>query len=430
MDIGRFWMLKKLKPKSEFSRNVLTLMTGTTIAQAVPFALSPIITRIYSPKDFGIFALYFGILSLVGVIATARYEIAIVLPRNNQDAINVLALSIIITIAMTIIVSLIIIFFKDEILNLFNANDIGNIIYWMPVSLLLVGLYNSLNYWSNRYKRFGDISKSRILKSFGTGTGQILFGYSGLNGGMIYGNIIGSLCSLYFLIRKFFLNKDNLFLNKIRFSSMKSQAIKYKDFPLINSFHVFSDVAKTSLSTILIASFFGSSVLGFYALSIRVLQTPLGIIGSSFGQVLYQKFNKTKDNNESVYKIAKNTLLKLFVLALPVFSLLYFIAPELFAFVFGEKWRIAGEYTKILLPYLFINFLSSPISQLPIIFNKQKTFFYLSLIANIGVPLIIYISFKFGLNIEEVLHFISIFLTIFYLLIIVWIFSFIKGDIK
>jgi len=405
-------------------------MTGTTIAQAVPFALSPIITRIYSPEDFGVFALYMGILSLVGVIVTARYEIAIVLPKDNKDAINILALSVIITIAMTIIVSLIIIFFKNEILNLFNANDIGNIIYWIPISLLLIGLYNSFNYWSNRHKRFGDISKSRILKSLGTGTGQISLGYFRLYGGMIFGNIIGSLISVGFLIRKFFSNKDNLLLYNIKLSSMKSQAIKYKDFPLVNSFHVFSDVAKTSLSTILIASFFGSAVLGFYALSIRVLQTPLGIIGSSFGQVLYQKFNITKDNGESVYKIAKNTLIKLFIIALPIFSILYFIAPELFSFIFGEKWRIAGEYTKILLPYLFANFLVSPISQLPIIFNKQKTFFYLSLIANIGVPLIIYIGFKVNFNIEKILYFISFFLTAYYLSILIWILNFTQGKNK
>ena len=85
-------MLKRLKPKSEFSKNVVTLMTGTTIAQAIPIAISPILTRIYSPEDFGMFALYFSILALVGVIATARYEIAIVLPKDDEEAIKILAL--------------------------------------------------------------------------------------------------------------------------------------------------------------------------------------------------------------------------------------------------------------------------------------------------------------------------------------------------
>lgn len=423
-------MLNKVKPKSEFSRNVLTLMTGTTIAQVIPFALSPIITRIYSPSDVGLFSLYFGILSLIGVIITGRYEIAIVLPKDDKKAINVLALSISITVFIASLVMLLLLFFKEEILDLFHANRLGSIIYLIPFSLLLLGLYNSLNYWSNRKKKFKDISKSRIIKSFSGGISQILLGYINLYGGMIYGNIIGLTLSTIFLIKKFFINKDYLLIKYIKFSSIKLQALIYKEFPLINSFHVFSDVFRTSLTTILISSFFGDTILGFYALSIRILQTPLGIIGSSFGQVLYQKFSSIKNDYNSIYFIAKNTLLKLFLVALPIFGILFIFIPDIFIFIFGEKWRIAGEYTRILLPYLFMNFLSSPISQIPIIMNKQKVFFYWSLIANIGVPLLIYFGFKLSFDIKQILYMISFFLIIYYLFIIIWILHLVKGNIK
>jgi len=374
-------LIQRFKPKSEFSRNVLTLMTGATLAQAITFVLSPIITRVYSPSDFGIFALYFSILSLVGVIATARYEIAIVLPKREEDAINILALSVAITLFLTSLISIAIFFFKDNILILFNAQDLGNLLYLMPLSLLLVGLYNSFNYWSNRNKDFKNISNSRMIQSLGTGSSQIGFGYSGIFGGMILGNIIGSMLSTYTLIKEFY-KKDTKLLKSINKSTVIKQAKKYKDFPLVNSLHVFSDVAKSSLSIILISSFFGSTALGFYALSLRILQVPLGIIGSSFGQVLYQRFNTAKENGESIYNIAKSIFLKLFLVSVPIFSLLYLIAPELFAFIFGEKWRVAGEYTKILLPYLFMNFLISPMSHIPIIINKQKQIFYISLIGN------------------------------------------------
>lgn len=90
-------MLKKLKPQSEFSRNVLTLMTGTSIAQAIPLAISPILTRIYTPEDFGIFALYMSVASMIAVTATGRYELAIMLPKKDDDAMNIVALSIVIS---------------------------------------------------------------------------------------------------------------------------------------------------------------------------------------------------------------------------------------------------------------------------------------------------------------------------------------------
>jgi O-antigen/teichoic acid export membrane protein len=90
-------LLTKLKPKSEFAKNVLTLMTGTTIAQAIPIAISPILTRIYTPEDFGVFALYMSLASIISVVATGRYELAIMLPKKDDDAINIVALSTLIS---------------------------------------------------------------------------------------------------------------------------------------------------------------------------------------------------------------------------------------------------------------------------------------------------------------------------------------------
>ena len=89
-------MLNKLKPKSDFTRNVLTLMTGTTIAQAIPVAISPLLTRIYAPEDFGVYALFISLATIFGSVANARYELAIMLPKKDEDAINIFALGFII----------------------------------------------------------------------------------------------------------------------------------------------------------------------------------------------------------------------------------------------------------------------------------------------------------------------------------------------
>ena len=96
-------MIQRLKPKSEFSKNVLTLMTGTTIAQAIPIAISPILTRIYTPEDFGVLALFVAITSIFGSIANGRYELAIMLPKKDENAINIFALGLIITFSMSFI---------------------------------------------------------------------------------------------------------------------------------------------------------------------------------------------------------------------------------------------------------------------------------------------------------------------------------------
>jgi len=86
-------MLRKLIPQSRYARNVITLMTGTGLAQAIPVAISPILTRLYSPEDFGTFAVYMAVVSIASVLVTGRYELAIMLPKNDRDALHIVVLS-------------------------------------------------------------------------------------------------------------------------------------------------------------------------------------------------------------------------------------------------------------------------------------------------------------------------------------------------
>ena len=123
-------MLSRLKPKSEFSRNVLILMTGTTIAQAIPIAISPILARIYTPEDFGVFALFIAIISILGIIISARYDFAIILPKKDKDALHLLILSVLINFVLCLIFLIIVIIFNEKITlfklmnnQLFNNNN-------------------------------------------------------------------------------------------------------------------------------------------------------------------------------------------------------------------------------------------------------------------------------------------------------------------
>ena len=413
-------MFNRLKPKSEFSRNVLTLMTGTTIAQSIPIAISPILTRIYTPEDFGVFALYMSIVAFVSIIITGRYEMAIVLPKDDEDAINILALSFFIMLFIVFMSTLIIAFFKENILTILNAQSVGNLLYLVPISLFLAGLNQIFNYWSNRKEYFKNISSAQILQSLGIGVAQPTFGYFSVYSGLIFGNIIGRVVSSFVYIDKF-LKNDKALLASVNKTVMIKNMKKHKDFPLINSLHAFSDIIRTSGSVMLISSFFGSTILGFYALSLRVLQVPVGIIGSALGQVLYHKFTNIHNKNEELYPYVKKVLIKLFLISLPLFIILYLISPSLFAFVFGEKWRVAGEYSQILVPYLFMNFLVSPISSLPVILDKQKEIFYIGLFGNL--LLILNIIFFNYLGMIIMLYIISFSMFLFYTYVIYWFYK-------
>ena len=415
-------MFSKFKVKSEFSRNVLTLMTGTTIAQAIPIAISPILTRIYTPEDFGVFALYIGIVGFIAIIVTARYEMAIVLPKTDEAAINIVALSFIIMLSIVTFITLAIFLFSEEILVLLNAKEVGNLLYLVPLSVFLSGLYQIFNYWANRKKNFKTMSSSQIGQSVGVGIGQSGFGFIAINGGLIFGNLLGRFVSAFILVKQFIL-EDKQNLKNINKLEIIKQMKKHKDFPLVNSLHVLSEVTRISGSVILISSFFGTTILGFYALSLRILQIPMGIISAALGNVLYKKFVLMYNDGLSLYPLVKKIILYQLVVSIPIFTLLYLILPDLFRIIFGDAWKTAGEYSQLLLPYMFFGFILSSLSEIPIILGKQKLFFYISLIGNIYVLLIISVGDLLNITIEDILKAISYGLSIEYLYLIVWILS-------
>ena len=150
-------MIKKYISDSEFARNVITLMTGTTIAQAIPIAISPILTRIYSPEDFGVLALFISISAIFGSIATARYELAIMLPEKNEEAINITALCIIISFFLSSVLFLIVSVFHVKIVELIGNQSISRWLYFIPLIVLFIGIHNSLSYYNTRNKYFKNI---------------------------------------------------------------------------------------------------------------------------------------------------------------------------------------------------------------------------------------------------------------------------------
>jgi len=167
-------MIGNLKTKSEFTRNVLTLMTGTVVAQAIPIAISPILTRIYSPEEFGLFALFFAILSILSVLANGRYENAVMLPKKDSDAINIFALGFIINTFLSLFLLVIVVLFNDDFTRLLGNDDIAIWLYFIPIALFFTGLFNILNSFNNRQKNYKDIADAMVMKSMVLAVVQIL----------------------------------------------------------------------------------------------------------------------------------------------------------------------------------------------------------------------------------------------------------------
>lgn len=377
-------MIGRLKPKSEFSRNVLTLMTGTTLAQALPIAISPLLTRLYSPQDFGIFALFMSLASILSLIATGRYELAIMLPKKDNDAFNLMALSFFITIAVSFFSFLIVFFFNHSLTQLLGDESISKWLYWIPLSVLLTGIYQIFNYWLSRKKEYKKVAISRVTQTGTTATSNLAMGTGTFgSSGLILGSLIGQGLAAYTLAKPFQLHKE-VFLQEIQKLKMIALMKKYKKLPIYNLPNALLDGVRLSGISILIAKLFATSTLGQFSLAWKMVQTPMALLGGSLSQVFFQKVSSCP--KEELYATVKKFILKSSFIAAPIFLFIYFFSVDIFTFVFGKNWSMAGEAASIMAPWLFLNFITSALSTLFITLNKQEILLLFSVLY-MAIPL-------------------------------------------
>lgn len=393
-------MINKFKPKSEFSRNVLTLMTGTTIAQVIPILISPIITRIYTPEDFGLLALYMSGLMIFGNIVAGKYEQAILISHDMYTN-NLVIFSIILSFVSSCFLFFIILLFNEQIINLINY-DIGIWLYFLPLNIFIISVTTIIYNWHNRNKNYKTLSSLQIIRSVSQSFIQILLGFAyKTTAGLIVGTIFGSIISLWYSIYKIRDLFNNVSYNRLRFLVLIK---KYNKFPKFMVLSTLMENMSAQLPIILISSFFGASLLGFFALSQRVVRIPIGFIGSSIGHVFREEASCNFMRHGTCRVIFVETFKKLVFISTIPFIFFYFVAPDLFAFVFGDKWRVAGEYAQIMTVLFYLQFITSPLSCMFSIAEKQQYDFWMQVYLLAGVVCSFYIGYSYYNNLNIALY--------------------------
>lgn len=417
-----FDALQKLVPKSPFAKNVLTLMTGTTIAQAIPVAISPILTRIYSPEDFGVLALFISVTTILGSIINGRYELAVILPEKDEEARVIVGLCILISLVVSLLLLLFICPFHSLIIEQLNNSTISMWIYMIPLVVFLIGVFNALNYYYSRKKRFKNIAQANVTRSFGLASGQLLLPMIKEGAfGLVMGRIVSTFIAPFYLWLK--ISDDAILFNR---KKMRIAAKRYIDFPKYAMWAGLFNNLALYFNNLLIPAVYSTSILGYYALLNRVLAMPFNLIGNSVGQVFFKEISDVKNANQDASKIVWKIVKKLGAISLLGFGLLFFIAEDLFAFVFGEEWRISGIYAKHLIPMFMIKFVVSPITIVHSVFEKLKLSLLLQTIMFV-ISLFVILSAKFlNFDFKQFLSIFSTLLSLFYLTRLIIVFRIVK----
>jgi O-antigen/teichoic acid export membrane protein len=308
---------------------------------------------------------------------------AIVLPKLENKAVNLLGLSLFVTLMFSLVILILLVLARGLIITLIAGNELSHYLFFIPLGIMLLGVNRSFLYWSLRNKYLNNISYSRITESTGKAGSSIALGLMRFSSfGLIIGQITGLMLSAIVLIYKF-LRADYI---KSRFLSLKNiggQAKKHIDFPKINVPLTLTEMFQVSGLIFLFSFFFDTHTLGEVSKSIRILLIPVMLITTTIAQVFYQKASQEYYNGTDISKSLGKIVKTLFLWSLPAVVLFIFISPWLFSFVLGENWTTAGEYARYLVVWIFVKFVTGPVGVIPMIINRQKEYFILSLLGNV-----------------------------------------------
>lgn len=356
-----------------FLNDVLKLVGGTAIAQVLAVVASPILTRLYGPESLGVASLFTAIISIIGVVACLRYELAIMLPKKDEEAANLLGLSLLLTTTISVLLVPMLWLGQGLLLRLLNATQLAPYMWLMPAAVFFYGTFQALNYWNSRTKRFGRLSVARVNASISSTGAQIGAGLAGYptGGSLIGAGILGSAVSSLVLGGQIWRDDHKIFKESIRLKGMQEGLSRHRKFPVIDTFSALLNTISWQLPIFLLSAFFSITIVGLYALCIRVLHLPMSFIGSSIAQVFFQRAAEAKANG-TLSSLAENVFSALVVLSLFPLLMVTFMGKELFVVVFGAAWSEAGIYAQILGPWTFLWFISSPLSTIYIVLEKQE----------------------------------------------------------
>jgi len=367
--------------KSRFFQNVATMLAGNVTAQVVAFLAAPVITRIYSPDAFGSLTFIQSIADIFIVIASLRYTLAIVLPKDEFDAYNLLVLSVLSTFCISAVLLLIIL----VVGAIPNESDWffghGKYLLFIPIIVLLESIRENFIFVHTRFSNFKLISASTVAAPMMTAGVKIFSGLllSASAFWLIAGNLAGTLLSALILI--FFAFRYILpgISKQINLKRLKKIAIQYYRFPLIHMPTSLINSFSQNLPVFLFSWFFSPQVVGFYGLANMVLRRPLNVISGAVANVFLQKSAESQDNKQVLYHQLKKATVGLATIGIIPFLILAFYGAWIFGLFFGEEWSEAGLYSQILSPWLFLMLIKTPANQVVIV----RQLFFFDLIFNI-----------------------------------------------
>jgi O-antigen/teichoic acid export membrane protein len=338
-------LAQRLVPQSASSRNVLKLAGGTAGSQLIAVAAAPILTRLYGPQSFGVLATFTSILALLNVVSSLRYELAIAVPEDDDEAVALVWLCFVLVAISTGLTALGVLLLGDQLVIWLNAPALNPLLWLLPVGVLLSGVYQPLSYWAIRHKQFGLLAQTKFRQSIFCVITNLAAAPLGTIG-LLLGQIVSQSAGFVSILRK---SLALLQRPAVTPAVLGRTLQRYSHFGIYSSPAGLINMAGSELPIIILASSFGTQPVGQLALAQRVLLLPAGLIGASVAQVFLSKAAE-HHRRGSLPSLVSDASRKLLLWAISTAIPFAIAGPLLMPIVFGGEWLLSGKIIVLLIP--------------------------------------------------------------------------------
>ncbi len=367
--------------RHEFLRHFTVLVSGTAIAQVIQIVAMVLVARLFTPVEMGVYTLVLAAANLLVPIAALRYDMAIVLPSSDNDARRLVRIATCFNTIMSALYTVLMFAAAGPIARLLMRSTPAGVTTEQMVAMVKPWLYASgllmwllaqvaiLTYWLTRTKDFRTISQNRVTRSFSASLLQVLAGVAKTGiGGLMIATMVGQLLQLVNLVRR-----TGAFWRRSGDSiehSTRELLTEYRKMPLLNGPNALVDSARLQGIPLLITRF-GAEAVGQFGTAWRLLQAPMGLINGAIQQIFFQKLSVTKRGQ--MFRLIRQTTVRSLVIGIVPFAAIYFLGPILVPWLLGARWQLAGQISAVLVPWLYLNFVTSPISTVFVMAKRQGT---------------------------------------------------------
>lgn len=409
---------------NSFFKSIITLASGTIIAQVLAFIASPLMTRLYTPEEIGMYTLLLTAISMFGGVINGRFDMSIVYEESNTNIYSLIKLSFIISIIFSLFVS-----FFYSLFYYFNNDNIPIFFIFISIFCLLslTGLSNILISYNNRNKEYKLMSKVGILQSVFREFSIVIFGFFNFGAiGLLLAQIIGMVAGVKKQSESLVTHINEV--KDVNLKEIKGIFKKHVRQPIFSVPAIFANSFSYSSINIFIGMLFGTTVLGYYSVSYRILGLPLVLISNNVSKVYFEEAAKEfKENNNYKNTFFKTSFL-LLMIAIPMVVILILVSPSVFEWFFGDDYRMAGVYVQILAPMFGVRLIVSPLTTGMLISNKQHYELIVQSFFIVASIISFLIAKQYDVNTEVYLMMISYLFILVYIIYFILLFKLAKNN--